>query len=140
MLIVKKTVSFDAAHLLTGHGGQCKNLHGHTYRVTVELGNVTPVPDQPEDMVMDFKELKQVLNATVVEPCDHTFLYDTESSVESDIAAKLQSHGLRTYPMPYRSTSENLARHFFERIEARGLPVISVSVSETPDSCATFCR
>lgn len=140
MFIVKKSVSFDAAHLLTGHGGQCKNLHGHTYRVSVELGNVAPVPDQPEDMVMDFKELKAVLQATIVQPCDHSFLYDTESAVESDIAAKLSEHGLRVYPMAYRSTSENLARHFFEKIEACGLPVLSVSVSETPDSCATFRR
>lgn len=140
MLIVSKTVSFDAAHLLTGHGGQCKNLHGHTYRVTVELSTVAPVPGQPEDMVMDFKELKEVLNNMIVKPCDHAFLYDTQSDVESDIATTLKKHGLRTYPMEYRSTSENLARHFFEKIEACGLPVMAVSVSETPESCATYRR
>jgi 6-pyruvoyltetrahydropterin/6-carboxytetrahydropterin synthase len=140
MLIVSKTVSFDAAHLLTGHGGQCKNLHGHTYRVSVELAADAPVPGQPEDMVMDFRELKEVLKTEVVAPCDHAFLYDTESAVECDIAATLQKHGLRTYAMGYRSTSENLARHFFEKIAARGLPVMAVSVSETPESCATYRR
>lgn len=138
MLIVTKTVSFDAAHLLTGHGGQCRNLHGHTYRVTVELGNVPHIPGQPEDMVMDFKEVKAVLNEEVVTCCDHAFLCDTQSEVECDIAATLRRHGLRVYELPHRSTSELLARHFFEKIEARGLPVTAVSVSETPESCATY--
>lgn len=138
MLIVTKTVSFDAAHLLTGHGGQCKNLHGHTYKVVVELGNTPPLPGQPDDMVMDFKELKAVLQEEVVTPCDHTFLYDTTSAVETDIAKTLEKHGLRTYALSYRSTSENLAKHFFEKIAGRGLPVTAVSVSETPESCATY--
>lgn len=136
MLIVTKTVSFDAAHLLTGHGGQCKNLHGHTYKVVVELGGNTP--GQPDDMVMDFKELKAVLQEEIVASCDHAFLYDTTSEVEADIAKTLEKHGLRTYPLKYRSTSENLARHFFEKIAARGLPVTAVSISETPESCATY--
>ena len=138
MLIITKTISFDAAHLLTGHGGQCKNLHGHTYNVVVELGNTPPLPGQPADMVMDFKELKAVLQEEIVASCDHAFLYDQTSAVESDIAATLMKHGLRVYPMTSRSTSENLARHFFEKIAKRGLPVTAVSVSETPESCATY--
>ena len=138
MLIVTKTVSFDAAHLLTGHGGQCKNLHGHTYKVVVELGNTPPLPGQPEDMVMDFKELKAVLQEEIVATCDHAFLYDTTSEIECDIAKTLEKHGLRTYALNYRSTSENLARHFFEKIAARNLPVTAVSISETPESCATY--
>lgn len=138
MLTVSKTVTFDAAHLLTGHGGQCRNLHGHTYRVTVELGNVPPLEGQPEDMVMDFKELKTVLNEEIVGPCDHAFLCDTQSEVECDIAATLRRHGLRVYDLPHRSTSECLAAHFFQKLRNRGLPVTAVSVSETPASVATY--
>ncbi len=138
MLIVTKSISFDAAHLLTGHGGLCRNLHGHTYRVTVELGNVPPIPGQPEDMVMDFKEVKAVLNEEIVSCCDHTFLCNTTSEVECDIAATLRKHGLRVYELPHRSTSELLAKHFYQKIAARGLPVTAVSVSETPESCATY--
>ncbi len=138
MLIVTKTLSFDAAHLLTGHAGLCRNLHGHTYKVTVELGNVPPMAGQPEDMVMDFKDLKTVMEEDIAACCDHTFLYDSESEVECDIAATLRRHGLRTYAMPYRTTSENLARHFFEKVRARGLPVTAVSVRETDSSCATY--
>ena len=138
MLTVSKTVSFDAAHLLTGHAGQCRNLHGHTYRVTVTLRGAPPLPGQPGDMVMDFKELKAVLREEIVAPCDHAFLCDERSEVERDIAATLRRHGLRVYALPHRSTSECLAEHFFGKLHARGLPVASVSVSETPDSLATY--
>lgn len=138
MLIVTKTLTFDAAHLLTGHGGLCKNLHGHTYSVTVELANVPPIHDQPNDMVIDFKELKTIMLKVIVNACDHAFLYDTQSEVECDIAATLQKHGLRTYPLGTRSTSENLAKHFFNKLTQHDLPVTAVSVSETAGSCATY--
>ena len=47
-------------------------------------------------------------------------------------------HGLRVYELPHRSTSECLAAHFFGKLKARGLPVTALSVSETPESLATY--
>ncbi len=138
MLIVTKEIAFDAAHVLTGHAGLCRNLHGHTYHVTVELGNTPPLSGQPEDMVMDFKELKSVMAEEIEACCDHTFLYDEHSEMECDIAATLQKYGMRTYALPYRTTSENLAQHFYAKLRARGLPVSAVAVKETASSCATF--
>lgn len=139
MLVITRECSFDAAHLLTGHGGQCRNLHGHTYHVTVELSDASAhLGSQPDDMVMDFKDLKRVMQEALVAPLDHAFIYDETSSVEIDIAETLTRHGLRVYPLPFRSTSENLARHFFGLLREKGLPVSAVSVSETPASCATY--
>ena len=53
MLTVSKQCQFDAAHVLTNHAGQCKNLHGHTYRVVVEVAEAS----DGKDMVIDFKDL-----------------------------------------------------------------------------------
>ena len=138
MLTVSKTITFDAAHLLTGHPGQCRNLHGHTYRVTVTLKNTPPLPDQPTDMVMDFKTLKTILQEEIVAPCDHAFLCCDASPVERDIAATLERHNLRVYHLPHRTTSEALARHFAQKLQARGLPLAAIAISETPDSTATY--
>ncbi len=138
MLVITRSCSFDAAHLLTGHAGQCRNLHGHTYRVTVELSAAARPDSPPDDMVMDFKDLKQVMQTVIAEPMDHAFIYDATSEVEADIAASLLRHGLRTAALPFRSTSENLARHFFSLLRKAGLPVSAVSVSETPASSATY--
>lgn len=135
MLTVSKQCLFDAAHVLTNHAGQCKNLHGHTYRVVVEVAEGA----DGRDMVIDFKDLKQVIRETVLERFDHAFIYDLNSPSECEIAAVIAKHGMRSVGLPFRSTAENLARHFFEEL-SRSLNVASVKVYETPESCAEFKR
>ena len=110
MITVTKTVRFDAAHVLTNHKGLCKNLHGHTYRVDVSLAQAEG--DQ-SDMVMDFKDIKTIANEVICEKFDHAFIYNTTSEGECEIAAVVERHGMRTVPVPFRSTAENLAKHFF---------------------------
>ncbi len=135
MLTVSKQCQFDAAHVLTNHAGQCKNLHGHTYRVLVEVAEGAG----GSDMVIDFKDLKQVIRETILERFDHAFIYDVNSGSECEIAAVIAKHGMRSVGLPFRSTAENLARHFFAEL-ARALNVVSVKVFETPESCAEFKR
>ncbi len=135
MLTVSKQCTFDAAHVLTNHTGQCKNLHGHTYRVTVE---VAEGPDS-KDMVIDFKDLKQVMREVILERFDHAFIFDEASASECEIAAVIAKHGMRSVGLPFRSTSENLARYFFQELAVR-VNVASVKVYETPESCAEFRR
>lgn len=135
MLTVSKQCLFDAAHVLTNHAGQCKNLHGHTYRVVVEVAAAT----DGDDMVIDFKDLKQVIRETILHRFDHAFIYDQSSESECEIAAVIAKHGMRSVGLPFRSTAENLARHFFEMLSAL-VNVVSVKVFETPESCAEFRR
>jgi 6-pyruvoyltetrahydropterin/6-carboxytetrahydropterin synthase len=135
MLTVSKQCVFDAAHVLTNHAGQCKNLHGHTYRVVVE---VAELPDG-SDMVIDFKDLKQVLREVIVARFDHAFMYHEASVSEREIADVIAKHGMRSVGLPFRTTAENLASHFFRELSGR-LNVVSVKVYETPESCAEFRR
>ncbi len=37
MFKIAKEFSFDMAHMLDGHDGKCQNLHGHTYKLQVEV-------------------------------------------------------------------------------------------------------
>lgn len=71
-MFLSKEFSFDSAHFLTKYHGKCERLHGHTYRlrVTVE-GSV-----QDDGMVMDFKELKTLVKAKVIDRYDHQNLND----------------------------------------------------------------
>lgn len=135
MTTVTKTVRFDAAHILTNHQGLCKNLHGHTYRVDVSVAR----PDgEGGDMVIDFKELKRLANEEICEKFDHAFIYDTSSEGEREIAEVVERHGMRTVALPYRSTAENLAEHFFRLLVSRVPGLASVRVWETADSCAEY--
>ena len=133
MLTVSKQCVFDAAHVLTNHAGHCKNLHGHTYRVIVEVAE----GEGGADMVIDFKDLKQVLQEVILERFDHAFIFDEASASEREIAAVIAKHGMKSVGLPFRSTAENLARHFFNGLANR-VNVFSVKVYETPESCAEY--
>lgn len=136
MTKVTKTVKFDAAHVLTNHQGLCKNLHGHTYRV-----DVTVFGDESTDMVIDFKELKNLANEVICSVFDHAFIYNTESVGECEIAAVVEKNGMRTVPIPFRSTAENLAKHFYSLLSPRIVEpsrLDAVKVWETADSCAEY--
>ena len=54
--------SFDAAHFLSGYVGKCKNIHGHRWRVVVEVRAEQLKEDtQQRGMCVDFSELKKDL-------------------------------------------------------------------------------
>ena len=133
MTTVTKTVKFDAAHVLTDHQGLCRNLHGHTYRVDVSVAT-----EADGDMVIDFKELKGVLSEVILGRFDHSFIYNTGSVGESEIAAVVEKHGMRTVAIPFRSTVENLAKMFYNELKAKVPGLSAVKVWETADNVAEF--
>ncbi len=135
MTTVTKEVTFDAAHLLTGYEGLCRNLHGHTYRL---FASVSAEPDG-RGMVVDFKRLKELVKSEVVDRFDHSFMYDANSGTECELASFLEARGLRTVKLPFCTTAENLAKYFFDLL-AEHVPVSSVRLFETPTSCAEYSR
>lgn len=135
MIIVTKTVKFDAAHILTNHQGLCKNLHGHTYRVDV---SVSGVEGEERDMVIDFKDLKHIANELICNKFDHAFIYNTKSEGEREIAAVVEKNGMRTVAIPFRSTAENLAKLFFETLKSRIPTLSAIRIWETADSSAEY--
>lgn len=135
MLTVSKECVFDAAHVLTKHSGQCKNLHGHTYRLVVEVEQM----DNEADMIIDFKDLKTVMQEVILDRFDHAFIFDERSESESEIAAVITKHSMKSVGLPFRSTAENMARYMFEQL-APHVNVLSVRLYETPASYATYQR
>lgn len=81
MLLIKK-FSFDSAHNLADYGGKCEKLHGHTYRLVVKLEGR---PAGAGAMVMDFAELKRIVQAQALDALDHSYLNDLvpQSTVEN---------------------------------------------------------
>lgn len=135
MITVTKSVTFDAAHVLTNHRGLCKNLHGHTYRVDI---SVAGPGDGAEDMVIDFKELKTIATEVICDRFDHSFIYNTASAGEREIAAVVEKNGMRTVAIPFRSTAENLAKLFYAEMKSRVAGVSAVKVWETAASSAEY--
>ena len=135
MITVTKTVRFDAAHILTNHEGLCKNLHGHSYRVEISV-----TCDEPGEngMVMDFKDLKRLAEEIICSRFDHAFIYNINSQGECEIAQVVEKQGMRTVPLPFRSTAENLAKMFYSSLHKHLANLSAVTVWETADSSATY--
>jgi len=68
---ITKIFTFEAAHHLPNYEGICANIHGHHYVLEVTIDG--PV-DYPKGMVMDFGELKDIVNEYVIDELDHTDL------------------------------------------------------------------
>lgn len=148
MLTVTKEFGFDAAHILEGHDGLCSNLHGHTYKVMVEVchRNETIERGASKGMVIDFKHLKESLNEVLFGKLDHALIgyRDPDSITESTLLDAAEKLELRTYIMPLRPTAENMCIHFSDVIKKVlaehfiGLRLMSITVYETPTSYATI--
>ena len=70
VVTIGKEFHFDAAHRLPDHKGKCQFLHGHTYRLLVEL---TGEPDVVTHLLVDFYDLKEVVDV-ILENSDHDLL------------------------------------------------------------------
>ncbi|MDE0771319.1 MAG: 6-carboxytetrahydropterin synthase QueD [Salibacteraceae bacterium] len=73
-MLIYKQFTFDSAHQLPNvpEGHKCKNLHGHTYHLTVYLeGDL----DEKLGWVMDFSEVKAAMKP-VLNQMDHNYLND----------------------------------------------------------------
>lgn len=75
MFTVTKIFEFEAAHRLHQHHGQCKNLHGHSYKLEVEVRLGDGEKLNGNNMVVDFGHLKGAVQA-IVDLLDHSYLND----------------------------------------------------------------
>ena len=71
--IAQNDLVFSAGHFITFEGGQCERLHGHNYRVAVEVYG----PLDENHYVVDFVGLRDTLRAIVAE-LDHRMLLPME--------------------------------------------------------------
>lgn len=78
MVTVTKVFMFEACHHLPHYEGACHNLHGHSYKLEVTIGgHINTNTDNPKcGMIMDFKDLKQLVKEVVIDKYDHSNLND----------------------------------------------------------------
>jgi len=128
-MVITRKVEFSASHVCRSPRlsepenrklfGMAANPHGHGHNYVVEV-SLAGEPDPVTGMVLDLKELKEVLIREVVEPYDHRFLNYEVPPFD------------RVIP-----TTENIARDIWRRLEPHlnrdGRKLHSVRVYETPD-------
>lgn len=135
---ITKIFTFDSSHMLDGHDGKCRNLHGHTYKLEITVSGSLVESGAKAGMVMDFTDLKSVVKREIIDPFDHAFIYHTENERERQIGTMLEGWQMKTLPLPCRTTAENMAILMFGRLKKAGLAVCAVKLWETPTSCAQY--
>lgn len=136
MYKIAKEFQFDACHMLDGHNGKCHNLHGHTYRLIIEISANLIEQGSSADMIMDFADIKQTVKQHVIDKLDHAFLYNQHNNNESQIADLLQKMQRKTFAFPCRTTAEGMSKFIFNVLK-QYLPISSVTLWETPTS---YCQ
>lgn len=73
---LRRDFSFEAAHLLPWHKGDCRHLHGHSYRLEVEIGGrvSTQAGQADSNMVVDLQHLKRWVQKAILDEYDHALL------------------------------------------------------------------
>jgi 6-pyruvoyltetrahydropterin/6-carboxytetrahydropterin synthase len=145
---ISKEYKFEASHILPNHDGKCARLHGHSYRVVVEVtGDVSERKNSSrEGMIIDYAILDQLVSPIIVE-MDHRHLmdhYDTDIVSGWCIEAGFEDW---FYEVGARTTAENLARHIFQRVFTKEalsrmpqLRYAKVTVKETVKTSASYGR
>ena len=142
MLTITKEFSFDAAHLLENHPSKCKNLHGHTYKMIVTVSK----EELNNNMIIDFGDLKDIVNKTIIEKLDHAFLYNENSKIEyvKKIAKFLEENGLKTYKFKTRTPCEEMIIVIFNLLETElmknNIKLVSIKLYEGVGSYAEYSR
>lgn len=108
--------AFEAAHRLPNlpESHKCHRLHGHNYTIEVVASGEM---DQTLGWVLDYGMLDSVIDELIIKVLDHRYLNDIE--------------GLDN------PTGENIAIWSLRRLRTTALPIVEVSVWETPHYRAT---
>ncbi len=111
-MIIGREFIFDSAHKLDWHKGDCKNLHGHTYKLQILIkGKISS-----DGIIIDFGDLDKIVKGEILSKLDHQLLNDI---IENP-------------------TAEKISIWIWEKLSKKVKGLYEVRVWETPKSFAIY--
>lgn len=134
-LRLTKEFRFEGAHALTGYDGKCRHIHGHSYILYVTVKGTPSNPDgtPKSGMLIDFTDLKKIVNDGIIDRFDHALILRDTSPIAREIADAYS----RVIIVPFQPTCENLVLYFAETIKKalpQGVSLHSLRLHETATS------
>ena len=135
---VSKIFSFEAAHALDGYRGKCKEIHGHSYKMTVTVrGTPNNNIDNPNcGMVIDFGDVKNIVNERVLPLFDHRLILRDDSRFRG-----IEAKNEKVRYVPYQPTCENMLLEIAKILEPEfynKLRLFKLRLQETSTSYAEW--
>ena len=137
MFKVARKFTFSIAHILDNHDGKCKNLHGHNYKLLVEISGDLIKNGAKEGMVIDFADLKTIVKREILDQLDHSFIYNQNSINETKIAKLLEELNSKTFALDGRTTAENIAKIIYQKLKSY-FNISKVKLWETDSSYCEY--
>lgn len=138
---VTKEFTFEMAHALWNYDGDCRNIHGHSYRLFVTvIGEPSSDNTDPKfGMVIDFKDLKKIVKGPVADFLDHSLAVYRKA--EGDSLDAVRRMYQKVHVFDFQPTCENLVSFIAGIIIPelpRGVALHSVKLYETATSFAEW--
>lgn len=116
-MIIGKTFDFEASHQLPDEPvyGKCRNLHGHRYELAIEISGLI----NNKGWVMDFANLKKIVQERVIDKYDHQhlnnfFVIPTAEIILEQIVTDIKSalpDGLKLHAATLHETARSFAKY-----------------------------
>jgi 6-pyruvoyltetrahydropterin/6-carboxytetrahydropterin synthase len=138
MITLTKIFRFESAHAIHGYPGACSNIHGHSYELHVRVADKQGGENFIDGMgiVMDFKDLKTIVQESVISKLDHALILS-----QASLASMPGLPREKLISFQYEPTAENLLIFIRNEI-TKSLPVhvqlTALSLWETCDSYAEW--
>lgn len=139
---ITKQFDFETGHALYGYDGKCRNVHGHSYKLSVTVIG-SPIEDKNNvkyGMVIDFSDLKKIVKEQIVDAFDHATVFN-KNTPHLELAQELQSRGHNVILVDYQPTSEMMLIDFAAKIKAKlpeEIQLYSLRLQETATSYAEW--
>lgn len=139
---ITKQFSFETGHALYGYDGKCKNVHGHSYKLSVTVIG-KPISDNSNvkfGMVIDFTDLKRIVKDEIVDVFDHATVFN-KNTPHVELAKELADRGHNVLLVDYQPTSEMMVIDFAEKIKKylpENIALYSLKLQETDTSFAEW--
>jgi len=139
---ITKQFNFETGHALYGYDGKCRNVHGHSYKLSVTVIG-RPITDTSHvklGMVIDFGDLKKIVKEDIVDVFDHATVFN-KNTPHVELAKELMDRGHNVILADYQPTSENMVIDFAAKIKARlpeNISLFSLKLQETDSSFAEW--
>lgn len=139
---ITKQFNFETGHALYGYDGKCRNVHGHSYKLSVTVIG-KPITDTTQvklGMVIDFTDLKKIVKEEIVDKFDHATVFN-KNTPHVELAKELIDRGHNVILADYQPTSENMVIDFSKKIANRlpeNIKLHSLKLQETETSFAEW--
>ena len=139
---ITKLFSFETGHALYGYDGKCRNVHGHSYKLSVTVIG-EPISNNKNvkyGMVIDFGDLKKIVKGEIVDVFDHATVFN-KNRPHVELAKELSDRGHNVLLVDYQPTSEMMVIDFAEKIQKflpENIQLHSLKLQETDSSFAEW--